>query len=343
MTMRIPSGVRVVLASLVAVACGGGGGGGGTGPGFVTLAKSSGDPQTGVVTELLASDFCVIVKEDNAPKDATTVTWTSSTADAALTPPSNATNASGIACARMTLGQLAGAQTAQAAVSGAAGSPVTFIVTADAAGPAVLEKTTGENQTATVGVAFVEPLGVRALDPFQNGANGVQVAWSVTQGSANLSQANTTTSGNGLAAGSSSITVTPTAAGSITVQSAAGALIGSPQIFHLTANPPPPPPTAITITVGNLFFRSNRNNTSPAVDTVKAGGTVTWTWAVGAVGHTATSDNASFTTGTEGSPQNAPFSTGAITMNLAPGTYGYHCEIHGSPGAAMFGTLVIVP
>ena len=343
MTKRIPSVVRVVLASLVAGACGGGGGGGGTGPGLVTLAKSSGDAQTGVVAEQLGSDFCVIVREDNAPKDAATVTWTSTTADAVLTPPSSPTNVGGIACTRMTLGQLAGSQTAQAAVAGAAGSPVTFIVTADAAGPATLAKTTGDNQTATVGVAFLEPLGVRTLDPFQNGANGVQVAWSVTQGSANLSQANTTTSGTGLAAGSSSITVTPTAAGAITVQGASGALIGSPQTFHLTGNPPPPPPTAITITVGNFFFRSNRNNTSPAVDTVKAGGTVTWTWAVGAAGHTATSDNASFTTGTEGSPQNAPFTTGAIAMNLAPGTYGYHCEIHGSPGGGMFGTLVIVP
>ena len=40
-----------------------------------------------------------------------------------------------------------------------------------------------------------------------------------------------------------------------------------------------PAPTTAAVTVGNIFFKSGHNgSTNPAVDTVAAGGTVTWTW-----------------------------------------------------------------
>jgi hypothetical protein len=39
------------------------------------------------------------------------------------------------------------------------------------------------------------------------------------------------------------------------------------------------PPIAVTVTAGNNFFRSNRNGSrNAAVDTVAAGGKVTWMW-----------------------------------------------------------------
>ena len=92
-----------------------------------------------------------------------------------------------------------------------------------------------------------------------------------------------------------------------------------------------------TVTVGNIFFRSGHNGTqNPAVDTVAAGTTVTWTW-----------------TGTGGQPhsvlsQGAPSftSSGILTGSgmtytftfTTPGTYQYDCAVHGS---AMTGTIVV--
>ena len=94
-----------------------------------------------------------------------------------------------------------------------------------------------------------------------------------------------------------------------------------------------PPPSAIAVSVGDFFFKSGRNNTqNPAVDTVAAGGTVTWTW-VGAANHSVLSTGAtSFTSSTIKAT-----GTYAFTFNTI-GTYTYECGVHGS---SMTGTIVV--
>jgi plastocyanin len=92
-----------------------------------------------------------------------------------------------------------------------------------------------------------------------------------------------------------------------------------------------------TVTVGNIFFKSGHNGTqNPAVDTVSAGTTVTWTWT--------NTGNTSHSVRSEGAPSftSSSILTGAgMTYTFTfdtPGTYHYDCDVHGS---AMSGTVVV--
>lgn len=88
-----------------------------------------------------------------------------------------------------------------------------------------------------------------------------------------------------------------------------------------------------TVSVGDSFFKSTRNNSQPAVDTVTVGGTVTWNW-VGVNLH-----SVEYLTGTPAFTSSAIKSSGnyVIVFNTA-GTYTYDCAVH---GVLMTGTLVV--
>ena len=97
------------------------------------------------------------------------------------------------------------------------------------------------------------------------------------------------------------------------------------------------PPAAVTVTVGNNLFRSDRNGSvNSAVDTVAPGSVVRWRWvSTGLVPHNVESvDAPSFTSGpiesTNGSHYDVTFTT--------PGTYRYNCAIHGNQ---MTGVIVV--
>ncbi len=97
----------------------------------------------------------------------------------------------------------------------------------------------------------------------------------------------------------------------------------------------PQQPSSAQVNVGNDFFRSVNGSQNPAVDTIKAGGTVTWTWS-------AAGSHSIRSTGTPGIFRNsvvmsAAGSTYAVTF-LNPGTYAYDCSVH---GAAMSGRIVV--
>ena len=96
------------------------------------------------------------------------------------------------------------------------------------------------------------------------------------------------------------------------------------------------PPRA-AVRVGNNVFTSGHNGSAnPAVDTIAAGGTVTWTWTnTGDVQHSIRSlgltifRNSVVKSG-DGSTYQAVF--------VRPGAYEYDCAIHGE---AMTGTIVV--
>jgi hypothetical protein len=94
------------------------------------------------------------------------------------------------------------------------------------------------------------------------------------------------------------------------------------------------PPSSVAINVGNVFFRSVHNgSTDPALDTVAAGGTVTWTW-IETGTHSVRFDDASL-------PESPAFSDGGSVFSMAfpaAGTYTYDCGIH---GPVMAGTIVV--
>ena len=103
-----------------------------------------------------------------------------------------------------------------------------------------------------------------------------------------------------------------------------------------TPTPPAAPATA-AVTVGDIFFTSVLNGSSnPAVDTVAAGGTVTWTWATTeALPHSVQS------TGSPSFTSSGILSGAGNTYQFtftAPGTYQYDCAVHGQ---LMTGRIVV--
>lgn len=74
---------------------------------------------------------------------------------------------------------------------------------------------------------------------------------------------------------------------------------------------------------------------SPATITVAVGQPVCWTWNTGSTSHTIKSDDGSFTSG-----QPASTVTFQRTFTTA-GTFGYYCQVHGSPTGGMRGTIIV--
>lgn len=122
---------------------------------------------------------------------------------------------------------------------------------------------------------------------------------------------------------------------------------GTPTSPAPTPTPTPTPPgggtggatpSTAAVTVGDIFFKSVRNGSSnTAVDTVAAGGTVTWTWA--------SNESLPHSVQSMGSPsfassaiQSGPGKTYQVKFTT-PGTYQYDCAVH---GPLMTGTIVVL-
>lgn len=88
--------------------------------------------------------------------------------------------------------------------------------------------------------------------------------------------------------------------------------------------------TTVTPVVASNSVTISNFNFSPSPLTIKVGDKVTWD-NQDSVGHTATSDNNSFDTGTI-----SPGQSGSFTFTKA-GTYAYHCSVHPS----MKGTIIV--
>jgi plastocyanin len=322
--------------SVIAIACGGGGGSGPP-PDNMTIEATAvaGNEQTGRVGEVLVGPLLVAVTEDGQPAAGVMVTWATTAAGGVVIPATGTTDADGIASSTWTLGTTPGAQTARATVSGASGSPVTFTATAVAGNAATIEKAGGDGQTGEINTDLALPVQARVEDQFGNGVDGVSVNWSATGAAVSAP----TVASNATGLSQVSVTLGGTE-GPITIVAEASALTGSPLTFSATAVIPTPAPTSIGITVGNDFFRSDRNNSSaPAVDTLAVGGTATWTWSAGAVSHNVTPTGVpSFT----GSPTaSAPASHSFTFLNA--GTYRYYCTVHAAPSSqfGMVGRIVV--
>jgi plastocyanin len=318
----------VLLFIAVVLGCGGDGGNGGTPPPTTTIAKApsnSGDAQSGSVGQPLAAPLRVVVTEDGAASSGRTVTWSTTVAGASLNPASAVTDASGIASSAWTLGGTSGSQSAQATLTGATGSPVTFTATAAAGAAASLSKLSGDNQSGQTGAQLAAPVQAKVSDPFGNGVEGVSVAWAATGGTVSAATVPSD------AAGASAVNVTlGGTAGPIVITATAGDLAGSPLTFNATATAGPPPGTTVQV-LNNSF--------SPVSVTITAPATVTWNWPSGSAGHNVVPDDGS-TPASSGALANGP-KTYSFTFNT-PGTYRYYCANHGSPGGVgMSGTITV--
>ena len=197
-----------------------------------TIAKAptnSGEGQTGPVGQALANALRVVVTVDGEPQPDVSVTW--STTDGSVAPTSVATDTDGISTTTWTLGPTAGAQTAQATLEGASGSPVTFTATATPATATIALAPTGsgDGQTGAPGQALPNQLRVLVTvdgEPQEN----VTVTWSTTDGS--VAPASMSTDAEGISA--TTWTLGPTA-GAQTAQAALVGATGSPVTFSATA------------------------------------------------------------------------------------------------------------
>jgi hypothetical protein len=197
-----------------------------------TIAKAptnSGDGQTGSVGQALANALRVLVTVDGEPQPGVSVTW--STTDGSVAPTSVATDADGISATTWTLGPTTGAQTAQATLEEASGSPVTFTATATAASTtiAMAPAGSGDGQTGEPGQALPDQLRVLVTvdgEPREN----VTVTWSTTDGS--VDPTSVATDAEGISA--TTWTLGPTA-GAQTAQATLEGATGSPVSFGATA------------------------------------------------------------------------------------------------------------
>lgn len=93
------------------------------------------------------------------------------------------------------------------------------------------------------------------------------------------------------------------------------------------------PVGTVTVGPGIQFVSGHNGSGNPAVDTIAAGGTVTWTW-TGSLPHGIQPMGSS-------SFASSAVKTGSGTYAVkftAPGTYQYDCSVHGT---AMSGTIVV--
>lgn len=131
-----------------------------------------------------------------------------------------------------------------------------------------------------------------------------------------------------------SASVTAVGNGTANLVTSVPALTGAIDSASITVSGQPLIPTTAAVTVGDNFFKSGHNSTqNPAIDTIAAGGTVTWTFS-GAVAHgIGSTGTPSFTS------QTTAQITGTHSQTFATaGSYTYDCIIHGS---LMTGTIVV--
>ncbi|MFL5462134.1 MAG: plastocyanin/azurin family copper-binding protein [Gemmatimonadales bacterium] len=129
----------ILFAATAGAACGSDSGGdssGGPDPVALSAARSepSGDGQSGTAGQDLANPLRIVVLRGSAPEAGAVVTWSTAGTGATLTPSTSTTGPDGISSSVWHLGTQAGAQSAQAVVARADGSPVKFAATAAAPG-----------------------------------------------------------------------------------------------------------------------------------------------------------------------------------------------------------------
>ncbi|HEU4697830.1 MAG TPA: plastocyanin/azurin family copper-binding protein [Gemmatimonadales bacterium] len=193
-----------------------------------------------------------------------------------------------------------------------------------------IQKAGGDQQPGTAGQALPAPLRVLVT---QDGSpmSGATITWAAGTGGGALAPTGPTGS-DGIASATWTLGAT---VGNQTASAALQGAQGSPLTFTATAAAPGGGGGGGTATdqvsVQNNVF-------SPQVITVPVGTTVTWTWSANALEH-------NIVPNTAGSVPNDPTISSApssyqVTFT-APGTYDYYCQVHGSPGAGMHGTVIV--
>ncbi len=307
------------LVALLALSCGGDGGGNPMGTIVVSLAKSSGDAQTGAVSATLLEPLVVRVTDQNGNSlQNRTVSWSVVSGGATLSSSSSSSNASGMASVEVTLGAAAGAATIRASIGS---EQVDF--TATGLVPATLTIVSGNDQNGKTLTPFAAPLVVRVTAAAGAPVPGARVSFSVESGPATLSASTVSAD----VAGQANVTLTGgTSLGDVSVRATVSGTAAE-VVFS----------GRVTVFVIDMINTSFQGPSGGSASTVAVGDTVEWFNRDNAIGtHTATSSS----TPAGGSA----FDSGNVSVNArfrfvpdAVGTWDYFCEIHGA--SVMAGTL----
>ena len=158
----------------------------------------SGNAQVGIVGQALAQAL-VARSEDQggAPVPGASVTFTVDNGNGAVSQSTATTDAEAKASTMWTLGTTSGTQEVTAAIAEAVTGFALFGATAQAGAPTAFAKSSGDQQSGTVGVALSSPLVVKLVDEFGNGVVAGSVTFTVTGGSGSVTPSQMTTGDDG--------------------------------------------------------------------------------------------------------------------------------------------------
>jgi plastocyanin len=289
----------------------------------IRLAANSGDGQTGTVGQALPERLRVLVTEDGRPAPGTVITWSAPSGGTVTA--SGPTGQDGIAEADWMLGGTAGVQAAKASVPDAAGSPLTFIATAEAGPAARLVRLGGFEPEGGIGYVLVAgALATQVRDAFGNPIPGVPVEWSVDSGDATVQPESAVSDDQGIVR--ATVKLGSATGGRSRIRASSDGLEGSPVEFVATAR---------------LYVFVEDNDFGPAEVTVKAGTAVTWYWADAFGAHNIVPDVLEPTR--SGDPVVVATKYYSYTFET-PGDYRYYCQMHGMPGGhGMSGVVHVTP
>jgi len=275
--------------------------------GATQMAVNGGDNQSDTVLSTLVTQLSVLVRDQNNAAVAGVIVNWSATGGGSVSAPTSTTNASGIATITRTFGATSGAQGAQATVTGLAGSPVSFSLTATAGNATTLVKTSGDGGTAAPSGTAIYTVTVR--DSHGNGKSGVSIDWATASGS--IAPPSNSTGATGTASATHTL---PAGTGDRTATATAASLPGGPSVTFTTT-------AAVIVTVSpsqNLTF-------SPVNVTISQNGTVSWQWAPG----NALPHNITFAA-VAGAPANVlDMISGSASRTFGTvGTFSYTCTNH---------------
>jgi adhesin/invasin len=149
------------------------------------IAVAGGDGQNAIAGSAVATAPSVLVRDQfNNPVPGVAVTFAVASGGGSVTGGNATTDAGGVATVgSWTLGPTVGTNTLTASAPGLAGSPVTFTATGTVGPAALLTKTAGDNQAATINSAVPIPPAVTVQDANGNAVGaGVSVTFTVQTG-----------------------------------------------------------------------------------------------------------------------------------------------------------------
>jgi len=199
------------------------------------LLRVTSDTQTALVNSPVGVPPEVkVVDQYFNPVPGVSVTFTlTGTLIGSLLPGTAVTDSTGIArVGSWTLAAVPGLNTLDAAVSGLAGSPVTFSANGITTTASTIVLNTGDLQTGIVGSTLATPYSVAVKDAVGLPVSGVPVRWAVGAGGGFITPATSATDANGIASATRTLGGSP---GTQTATASVSGLTGSPVPFSATA------------------------------------------------------------------------------------------------------------